>query len=98
MVFLRVKPDESSLSLGKFRKLSPRYCGPYEVLKRIGPQAYKLRLPKHLKIHDVFNVSLLETYNPRPDHILNDEQVVFLTQGTMEIRPDCILETRERNL
>ena len=42
MVFLRVKPDKSSLSLGKFRKLSPRYCGPYEVLRRIGPQAYKL--------------------------------------------------------
>ena len=42
MVFLRVKPDKSSLSLGKFRKLSPRYCGPYEVLRRIGLQAYKL--------------------------------------------------------
>ena len=98
MVFLQVRPDKSSLSLGKFRKLSPRYCGPYEVLKRIGPEAYKLRLPEHLKIHDVFHVSLLKTYNPRPDHILNDEQVILPTQGTMEIQPDCILESRERSL
>lgn len=72
MVFL-VKPEKSSLSLGKYRKLSLRYCGPYKVLRRIGPQVYKLQLPKYLKIHDVFHVSLLKTYNPRPDHILNDE-------------------------
>ena len=29
MVFLRVRPKRSSLSLGKFKKLSARYCGPY---------------------------------------------------------------------
>ena len=45
----------------------------------------------------MFHVSLLKTYNPRPDHILNDEQVILPTQGTMEICPDCILETQERN-
>ena len=28
MVFLRVRPKRSTLSLGKFKKLSARYCGP----------------------------------------------------------------------
>ena len=59
-VFLRVKPKRSSLKLGKYKKLAYRYCGPYEIVKRIGEQSYKLALPPHLHIHDVFHVSLLK--------------------------------------
>ena len=97
-IFLRVRPKRSSLSLGKYKKLSPRYCGPYEILKRIGPQAYKLKLPEHFKIHDVFHVSLLKAYVPRDDHVLDDEQIVIPSQGILQLRPDQILETRERTL
>ena len=35
-VYLRVRPRKSSLKLGICAKLSPRYCGPFEVLQRIG--------------------------------------------------------------
>ena len=97
-VFLRVRPKRSSLSLGKYKKLSPRYCGPYEVLKRIGPQAYMLKLPEHLKVHDVFHVSLLKAYVPRADHVLSDDQAVIPNQGVLQLEPDRILETRERTL
>ncbi|MCO5585915.1 hypothetical protein L7F22_039849 [Adiantum nelumboides] len=72
-VFLRVKPKRSNLSLGKFKKLSPRYCGPYEIVKVISNQAYKLRLPPNLKVHDVFHVSLLKPYVPNPDQMLDVE-------------------------
>jgi hypothetical protein len=45
------------------RKLGHQWLGPYEILQRIGKQAYQLRLlPRYKAVHDVFHVSLLERY------------------------------------
>ncbi|GJT16645.1 putative reverse transcriptase domain-containing protein [Tanacetum coccineum] len=42
-------------------KLAPRYVGPFEILERIGPVAYRLRLPGELSgVHDTFHVSTLK--------------------------------------
>ena len=38
-VYLRVKEKKISLNLGSYAKFSHRYCGPFEVLERIGPVA-----------------------------------------------------------
>lgn len=70
MVFLRVKPKRSSLALEKFWKLAFRYCGPYVITRRIGELAYELLLPPHLRIHNVFHISLLKKYVPNNQHIL----------------------------
>nr|GEY50349.1 hypothetical protein [Tanacetum cinerariifolium] len=40
--------QESVIRFGKKGKLTPRYVGPSEILERIGPVAYRLRLPKEL--------------------------------------------------
>ena len=46
---------------GKRGKLNPRYIGPFEILARIGPVAYKLKLPQKLQnVHDTFHVSNLK--------------------------------------
>ena len=37
----------------------PQFCGHFEILKKIGPTAYKLKLPKGSPIHPDFHVSLL---------------------------------------
>ncbi|GJR10032.1 hypothetical protein Tco_0792684 [Tanacetum coccineum] len=46
---------------GKKGKLAPRYVGPFEILERIGPIAYRLRLLEELiGVHDTFHVSNLK--------------------------------------
>ncbi|GKC12556.1 hypothetical protein Tco_1009338, partial [Tanacetum coccineum] len=43
------------------RKLAPRYVGPFEILEKIRPVAYRLWLPKELSsVHDTFYVSNLK--------------------------------------
>jgi hypothetical protein len=42
-------------------KLSPRFIGPFLILKRVGEVAYQLELLDHLAdVHDVFHVSQLK--------------------------------------
>ena len=46
-------------SLRPSRKLDYKNAGPFKVLKAIGKYAFRLELPKSMKIHPVFHVSLL---------------------------------------
>nr|GEX82154.1 putative reverse transcriptase domain-containing protein [Tanacetum cinerariifolium] len=60
-VLLKVSPWKGAVCFGKKGKLAPRYVGPFEVLERIGPVAYRLRLPQELSnVHDIFHVSNLK--------------------------------------
>ncbi|GJW51071.1 hypothetical protein Tco_0092422 [Tanacetum coccineum] len=53
--------DNRSKPLEFEGKLAPRYVGPFEILERIGPVAYRLRLPEELSgVHDTFHVSNLK--------------------------------------
>ena len=70
-VVLKVSPWEKILRVGRKGKLSPRFIGPYEILERVEPVAYRLALPLELaKLHDVFHVSMLWRYRSDPSHIL----------------------------
>ena len=53
-VYLKVKARRSSLKLGKFSKLAPRFYGPFEILTRIRPVVYQLALLANLKVHNFF--------------------------------------------
>ncbi|GKA62869.1 putative reverse transcriptase domain-containing protein [Tanacetum coccineum] len=42
-------------------KLAPRFVGPFAIIKKVGPVAYRLDLPKELNdVHDTFYVSNLK--------------------------------------
>jgi hypothetical protein len=78
-------------------KLSPRYVGPFQVLKRISPLAYKIELPPSLDgIHDVFHVSQLRKCIHDPLHIISYEPLDIQPTLTYEVLLVQILDHKEQ--
>ncbi|GJY03474.1 hypothetical protein Tco_0369414 [Tanacetum coccineum] len=71
---------------GKKGKLAPRYVGPFEILERIGPVSYRLRLPEELSsVHDTFHVSNLKKCSADANlHVSLDEIKVDKTLRFVE--------------
>ncbi|GJX08671.1 putative reverse transcriptase domain-containing protein [Tanacetum coccineum] len=60
-VLLKVSPRKGVVRFDKRSKLLPRYVGPFEIVERVGPVAYRLRLPQELVgVHDMFHMSNLK--------------------------------------
>ena len=70
-MFINVRPKKSSLRLGSFAKLAPRYYGPFEILFRIGQVPYQLALPLNLRVHNVFHIFVLKKYVHDAIHVVN---------------------------
>jgi hypothetical protein len=59
-VYLKVSPMRGVKRFQVKGKLAPRFVGPYPIIGRIGPVAYRLQLPESISdIHNVFHVSQL---------------------------------------
>src|SRR5919202_1282399 len=86
-VMLKISPWKGVVRFGKGNKLSPRYTGPFKIVERIRPVAYRLELPEELSaVHNTFHVSNLkkivtdETVVVPVDNIRIDDQSQFVEQ------------------
>ena len=76
-MFLRPGIDKAYLRLHKGynipstasvkRVLGQQYVGPFDIIRKVGFQAYELAIPNHWKIHPVITVAMLEPAPQGPD-------------------------------
>ncbi|GJY18913.1 putative reverse transcriptase domain-containing protein [Tanacetum coccineum] len=60
-VLLKVPPWKGVVRFWKKGKLAPRFVGPFEIIEKVGPVAYRLDLLEELNgVHDTFHVSNLK--------------------------------------
>ncbi|RZC20813.1 Transposon Ty3-G Gag-Pol polyprotein [Glycine soja] len=98
-VFLRVSPMKGILRFGWKGKHSPRFIGPFEILKRVGQVAYRLALPPDLpSVHLVFHVSMLRKYVHDPSHIIQLQSVQLDENLSYTEQPVAIMDKRVKHL
>ncbi|KAK4724004.1 hypothetical protein R3W88_026783 [Solanum pinnatisectum] len=87
------------MRFGKKGKLSPRFIGPYRILRRVGLVAYELELPSGLEfVHPVFHVSMLRKCIRDPSQVVPIEDVHITEELSYEETPIAILDRQVHKL
>nr|GEZ14433.1 putative reverse transcriptase domain, ribonuclease H-like domain, aspartic peptidase domain protein [Tanacetum cinerariifolium] len=91
-VMLNISPRKGIILFGKRRKLNPRSTGPFKILKKIGPVAYKLELPEELNnVHNPFHVSNIKK-------CLSIKSLIILMKEPVEIMDREIKKLRQSRI
>jgi hypothetical protein len=67
--------------MGTCAKLAPNFCGPFKVLERVRPVAYRLVFPSTVKEHNVFHISLLKKYVHESNPIIDWTMIQVEPEG-----------------
>ena len=80
------------------RKFGKKRLGPYKIIGKVGPVAYRLLLPDDMQVHPVFHVSLLEPYhtNPFPTRRQESPPPIYV-EGEPEYVVEELLNSREHD-
>lgn len=79
-VYVKLQPYvQHSVQRRVNQKLSFKYFGPYLILQKVGPVAYKLQLPSSSQIHPVIHVSQLKKALPPQVTVSADTELNLLT-------------------
>jgi hypothetical protein len=78
-------------------KLAPRFVGPYPVISRVGPAAYRLELLESMSdIHNVFHVSQLRKCLQVPENHIEAEKIQIQKYLQYREKPIKILDSAVR--
>jgi hypothetical protein len=93
-VLFKVKVKISSPRLGSFPKLVARYCGPFEILEKIGPIVYMITFPASMIVNNLFHVSLLKKYFSDLKHIIDWNVIQVEQEGDFRVELVHILDRK----
>lgn len=93
-VYVKLRPyRQQSITGTTYSKLSKRYYGPYQIIDKMGPVAFKLQLPPNTKTHLVFHCSLLKPHKG-PLHNSADQLPPEAFGNQPLIQPLTLLESK----
>ncbi|GKE42425.1 putative reverse transcriptase domain-containing protein [Tanacetum coccineum] len=102
-VLLKVSPWKGVIRFRKKGKLAPRSGGPFDIIKKVGPVAYRLDLPEELNgVHDTFHVSNLKKCLADPtlqvplDEIRVDAKLNFMEEPVKILEREFKKQKRSR--